>query len=148
MKTVKYFLLVLLTASSAAWAEWIPVGASDEHTAYINPTTIRRSGDYAKMWGLFDYKSAEAIGKRQYLSIKTQNEYDCKDERLRSIYTTMNAANLGGGEIVYVSDGVPSNWRPIVPGSVGETLWQIACGTHSSIHQEKTEARVESANKF
>ena len=149
MKTVKHFLLVLLlAASSGAWADWIPVGGSDEQTAYINPTTIRRSGDRAKLWGLYDYKSAKALGKRHYLSIRAQNEYDCKEERSRSIYSTFNAENMGGGETVYVSDGVPGNWTPVVPGSVGETLWKIACGIYSSNPQEKTEARFDSANKF
>ena len=148
MKTVKYFLLALLTASSAAWAEWIPVGESDSHMVYINPTTIRRSGDYAKMWRLQDFKGAKTIGKRQFLSVRTQNEYDCKGERMRSIYMIVNAEKLGGGETVYVSDGVPDNWTPIVPGSVGETLWEIACEMYGSNPQEKTEARFDSANKF
>jgi hypothetical protein len=149
MKTVKHVLLVLLlTASAAAWADWIPVSVADEHISYINPTTIRRSGDQARMWGLHDYKTAKPLGKRQYMSMKAQSEYDCKDERLRILYTTMSAENMGGGETVYSSDGVPSNWVPIVPGSVGETLWKIACGMYGSNHREKSEARFDSAIKF
>jgi len=149
MKTTKHVLLVLLlTASSGAWAEWIPVSGAGELTAYINPATIRRSDDRVKMWGLYDFKSAKPFGKRQYLSMKAQSEYDCKDERSRNIFSTMTAGNMGGGETVYVSDGVPGNWTPNVPGSVGETLWKIACGVYGSNHQEKTEARFDSAIKF
>jgi hypothetical protein len=129
MKTTKHVLLVLLlTVSSGALAEWIPVATSLDYTAYVNPTTVRRSGDMAKMWGMYDYKNAKAFGKKQYLSTRSQIEYDCKEERLRNIFTTMSVGNLGAGEVVYVSDGIPGNWTPISPGSVGATLWEIACG--------------------
>lgn len=126
--------LLLLTATSSAWAaEWVQVSSSTGnggYNIYADPATIRRSGDTVKMWDLLDFKSTQDIGRGRYryLSSKSQDEYDCKDERTRQLYFTMHSGQMGGGEVVFTSDGTPTNWTPVAPGSIFETLWELACG--------------------
>ena len=76
--------LMLLVTAGAACAEWTRVGYSgdgaDEFIIYVDRATIRRNGNFVKMWGLQDFKTMQkdAAGK-SYLSSKGQEVYDCKE---------------------------------------------------------------------
>jgi len=121
--------VLLITVTSAACAEWVLYGHNDKFGVYTDPATMRRSGDRVKMWNMFGFNIAQvAAAGMAYLSAKTLNEYDCKDERSRSLFFSWHSGRMGDGSIVYFHDGPPSNWRAISPSSVDETLWKIACG--------------------
>ena len=83
------------------------------------------------MWDLTDYKivrnSDFAIGN-SYLSGKTQQEYDCKEEKVRRLAYLWFDGKMGRGKVVYSNGNVKDEWRPISPDSVSEALWKIACG--------------------
>ena len=59
-------LLTLLSLSSApAFGEWVEVSVNveTEEKVYVDPDTIRRKGDIAEMWALYDNKTAlPAVG--------------------------------------------------------------------------------------
>lgn len=121
-------IMLLAVVSSSAWAEWVEVSRNDTSTIYANPATIRKAGDIVKMWYLIDYRIIQGANVGSpFLSSKDQSEYDCKEERTRTLYFTNHSGNMGGGDNNYSSE-TPLNWRPISPGSVGESLWQFACG--------------------
>ena len=63
-----------------------------------------------------------------FLSSKEQREYDCKDERTRLLAFLWFSGQMGSGKVVYSNSVTSMTWDPISPGSVGETLWKIACG--------------------
>jgi Surface-adhesin protein E len=123
----KTILLILLTAvsSSAMAAEWVEIDSDGNVTAYADLATIRSSGDRVKMWNLIDYKTARA--GNPYMSIRAQSEFDCKRERMRSLFLSFYSRNMGRGHIVD-SDNDPAKWERIAPGSVDDSLWKIACG--------------------
>ena len=77
-----------------------------------------------------DHKSVQksASTGASYLSSKAQDEYDCKDEKNRILAFTWFDGKMGSGKVVYSDSNVRDEWSPIQPGSIGETLWKIACG--------------------
>jgi hypothetical protein len=121
-------LTMLLAAVSAnAAAGWTEVDSDASVTFYIEPASIRRDGNLVKMRELLEYKSARVRDKARYLSSKTESEYDCKEERLRTLSLSLHSGSMAGGRTVYVTSD-RGKWRPVPPGGGIEALWKIACG--------------------
>ena len=118
--------LVLAVMSSSAKAEWVEIGTTNKSTVYADPTTIRKSGNKVKMWALWDYSTAQEGGSKPYMSVRIQNEYNCKEETDRQIYATTFSGNMAGGHTINRQGG--RNWEPVAPRTIGETLWKFACG--------------------
>jgi len=124
-------MLLLAMLSSGAAAEWVKVGntsAKGGVEIYVDPATIRRSGNMVKMWAMYDFKTEQVDRGERYLSSKSQDEYDCKGEQWRRIYFTWHSEKMTRGDVVYSYDGIASNWEPVSPGSVNERIWKLACG--------------------
>ena len=83
-------VLIVLCAGSAAYAEWAVVGANDDETTviFVDPNTIRHKGDIVKWWELWDLKTMNTREGFSYLSAKMQVEYDCVEERSRTLAVT------------------------------------------------------------
>ncbi|HSS29385.1 MAG TPA: surface-adhesin E family protein [Nitrospiraceae bacterium] len=111
-------------SSGPAYAEWVFVSGDDEAgmTVYVDPDTIRRQGDFVKMWHLSNRKTTEGYG-----SIKTQREYDCAEARHRLLAASIFSGHMGQGKLLEdnVKEGL---WMPVAPGSSGHALWKVACG--------------------
>jgi len=113
-------------SSSPAYAEWVEVGITDEATVYADPDTIRRKGDLVKMWYLHDFKSTQTVLKKSYLSSRSQDEYDCTEDRHRALASTSFSGNMGSGK-VRSSYSIKGKWEPVPPGTMTQTLWKVAC---------------------
>ena len=126
------FILALALISTSVMAEWAQVGKNDEMGIdnYIDFTTIRKTGDIVKMWSLNDSKAAIDVSIGQnitgVMSIKSQDEYDCKEERSRNLAFIMFTGNMGRGKPIPNNLDI-SQWSPISPGSTSEAMWKIAC---------------------
>lgn len=121
-------IMLLVLSCGPAYAEWVEVSASKMAgvIAYADPDTIRRKGNLAKMWSLFDIKTTQTGGVNSYLSIKAQQAYDCAQDRSRALAYTKFSGNMGHGAEVY-SVSVEQTWKPVAPMSVGQELWKVAC---------------------
>ena len=119
--------LMLLLVSGAASAEWTYAGEGGNYIHYVDRTTIRRNGNFVKMWDLIDFKKVEVIGGKSDLSRRAQYEYDCKEEKMRSLALTTFSGQMGSGAVNY-TDSDTEKWVPVAPESIGETQWKIACG--------------------
>ena len=123
----KAILIMLLAAvSSSAMAEWVKVSEDKLVAAYADPATIRKSGNKVKMWALWDYSTAQEGDSKPYMSVRIQNEYNCKEETDRQIYATTFSGNMLEGNKIAMQGG--RNWEPIALRTFGETLWKFACG--------------------
>ena len=120
--------LMLLVTAGAATAEWTSVGEDDALIVYVDIGTIRRNGNLVKMWDMLDHKTVQTDAGGSYLSGKTQQEYDCKEEKVRRLAYLWFDGKMGRGKVVYSNGNVKDEWRPISPDSVSEALWKIACG--------------------
>lgn len=123
----RFLLIIFLFLSSApAYAEWVEVGITDEATVYADPDTIRRKGDLVKMWYLHDFKTTQTVLKKSYLSSRSQDEYDCTEDRHRALASTSFSGNMGSGK-VRSSYSIKGKWEPVPPGTMTQTLWKVAC---------------------
>jgi len=120
------FTLILVCLSTSALAEWNKVGEDTDSTIYADASTIRKKGDVAKMWSLYDFKETQKMSGKDYLSMEIKYEFDCVKEQSMTTYILYYAGNMGGGEkgaFTYP----PKQWQPITPKSTMEELWKAAC---------------------
>jgi hypothetical protein len=126
-------LLIVLTLLSLsggpAYAEWVKVSDGDEvgKTVYVDPTTIRRDSNLVKMWQFYDYKTVQTVGGNRFLTAKEQWEFDCAEERSRVVARKEFTGNMGSGTMVSTNSQV-GKWLPVMPDSIGQTVWNVACG--------------------
>ena len=127
---IRLFLITLLLLSSgSAYAAWVKVSDGDEagRTVYVDPTTIRRNSNLVKMWQFYDYKTVQTVGGVRFLTAEEQWEFDCAEERGRVVALKEFSGNMGSGTVVYTNSQV-GKWIPVIPGSMGHTVWKVACG--------------------
>ena len=124
-----FLITLLLLSSGPAYAEWVQVSGGDEaeKTVYVDPTTIRRNSNLVKMWQLQDYKTVQTVGGIRFLTAKEEWEFDCAEERSRVLALKEFSGNMGRGTVVYTNSQV-GKWEPVMPGSMGKTVWKVACG--------------------
>jgi len=123
--------ILLAVMSGSAMAEWVEVDTSRRVglTTYADPTTIRKFGNKAEMWVLYDYKTAQTNARKPYRSIKGQWRYDCKEEQQQPIYEIKLSENMGKGEVIGKAIYKESvKWLPVLPESIGMVYWKLACG--------------------
>ena len=122
--------LMLLVNATAARAEWTAVGEGSEFIYFVDTTTIRRNGNFVKMWNLMDYKTVKkSVAGKSYLSSKVQREYaDCKEETTRLLALALYAGKMGTEGVVLWDSEASIKWSPMPPESPGEVLLEIACG--------------------
>ncbi len=130
MTRLLLIVLTLLSLSGGpAYAEWFKVSDGDEggKTVYVDPTTIRRDSNLVKMWQFYDYKTVQTVGGNRFLTAKEQWEFDCAEERSRVVARKEFSGNMGSGTMVSTNSQV-GKWLPVIPGSIGQIVWEIACG--------------------
>ena len=122
--------------STSVFAEWTKVAISDEgrgkdgyNTVYVDLGTIKIIRNRVKIWILHDYNTVQDVGIR-YLSQFSHTEYDCKEETSRDLDFYWYSGNMKQGEIVFSQRNIKDEASSIIPGSVGETVLNIACGAN------------------
>lgn len=111
-------------------AEWVGISRNEDFgiTVYADPATTRKSGNEVKMWVLVDYKTAQGKNtSRQHMSSKRQDEYDCKEVKLRVIFESDHSGNMGRGKIVRSSKNF--GWQPVAPDTLDKHLWNLPVGS-------------------
>ena len=121
--------LLMMLDGGPVYGEWLEVGSSDNaggYIVYVDPDTMRRTGNLVTMWVLFDYKTMQKPASLSYLSSRVQKQYDCAEEVDRRLEFTWFSANMSSGNVMYTNSD-EGKWRPVTPGSIGQTLWKAAC---------------------
>ena len=119
-------LALMGTASFGAMAEWTLVSEDTEVQMYVDLSTIRKSGNMAKMWVIRNYKSPKTSFSSTYLSTRTRDEYDCSDDRKRQLDGSAHTERMARGA-VFGMDSTTKEWTSVVPGSFGALFLKIAC---------------------
>jgi hypothetical protein len=124
---MKYLLALLILFASPAWADWTLVTTNDNGTKfYIDYSTIRKDGNLRKVWEVTDFKNSETFNGAVYLSVRTRAEYDCKEERKRTLTATAHSGLLAQGNIVWKGES-PSNWDYLPPDTSGFEMLKWVC---------------------
>jgi len=122
-------ILMLVFMSSNVMAEWTALKWSHEDgglTLFVDYTTIRKEGDIVKMLSLVDFKVLEKNEVDLYSS-RAQNEYDCKEKKIRQLYYSLYSDSMGKGKMEH-ANSEHLNWLPVQPESMEEAMWKVACG--------------------
>lgn len=123
MKRLIAGVLVALVAAPAC-AEWVRYGGSDTAIYYYDPATIKKRGNFVRVWSISDAKRRDSDG---VLSRRWLYEHDCAEDRVRILSVADFSENMANGKVVLHSFDSPSEWFYIPPGSVGEILQKILC---------------------
>lgn len=123
-----YAATVIALLSTGAAAEWVRVGENARSVAYVD-TAIKQAHGISTVWTMFSYKSIQVSPQsgRQYLSEKGQREVDCHGEKMRTVFFTWHAGEMGSGVVTYTGRQ-PTHWEPTsAPGSYGNAFWKYVC---------------------
>lgn len=125
MRKAILMMMLAVVSNSATAAEWVKVVATKDVNLYADPATIRGDGNMVKMWSLYDYKIAEYVDGKRYMSVTEGMEYDCKEKLSRLLALSTYSENMAMGKATYNTR--ITTWAPFQPKSVGEKLWKFAC---------------------
>ena len=139
MKKLLLTLLLAVISSCAAYSEishdpayaaWFLVGVNDDigTTFYVDPTSIRKSGDKVKMWSLYNYNSVRDTLGVWSLSSIALNEYDCKKDRVIMRFLSVHSGNMGRGEVVLTNMNIDAREVHAPSGSISKISLNLACG--------------------
>lgn len=117
----------LMLSSGSGYAEWVKLSGDGSVTSYTDAKTIRRSGNLVRMWDLVNFEALQE-SRNPFFSIKAVREYDCTLEQSHIIGLYSYSGQMGTGEMVDSQLEEEVKWEPVMPGSWGQDLWEIACG--------------------
>lgn len=122
--------IVLLTFSTYSYSQWTIYTNDDQKTIFVDPSTIRRDGNFVEFWSIHNYKfpSVEVDGSK-VTSTKGRSRYDCKNELQRTLFFTMYEGEIGTGRVLGVQNYINEkpNWSPIVPDSPNMIIFKRVC---------------------
>jgi hypothetical protein len=124
---------ILVLCSGLAYGGWVSLGGDEKlgMTIYIDPATINRQGELARIGILYDFKTAQTKeGGISFHSATMQREYDCAKERTRLLEITKYSDQMGNGQILSQSSLDEQEWEPVGPlesGTIAKDLWTLAC---------------------
>ena len=126
----RLLLVCLMMTCSVSWAEWEIYQIDDEVTRYLDRETIRKNGDIVKMWDMVDYSSYQDFQGKKYKSAKGYTVYDCKSEARATSALVFYSDVIGRGDVIMSNSRLEKDWqwKPIVPETIGQFVWKIACG--------------------
>ncbi|HSL02115.1 MAG TPA: surface-adhesin E family protein [Nitrospiraceae bacterium] len=129
--TLLWSLVVFFFLSSvSAHAEWRPIHYAEGaggFVIYVDPTTVRRTGDLVKVLVLYDFKFVQAFKAKSYLSATWQQQFNCAEHRSRQLAYTYYSNNMGHGNAVLTGDDEGNKWSLVAPRSAAAILWSIVC---------------------
>jgi hypothetical protein len=130
-----YLLMLLAACSRPVATEWINVKEDTTPTGhsfitYAAPSTIRKAGTTVRMWSMIDSTALEGAAlDRPPFSWQDEWEYECEARSTRPVQFRGYAGKMGTGKNTYsyTAAAVGGMTTGVTPGSVGESLWKIAC---------------------
>jgi hypothetical protein len=112
-----------------AGQQWELLGTSAANggmDVYVARSSIRRSGRLARMWDMWDFKTAHAFEGKPFLSARNEYEYDCAGARRRMLSTVGYSGHMGQGSVVGSGDAVLT-WEQVPRDGPIHDYWKIAC---------------------
>jgi hypothetical protein len=122
---MKWMLLLWLAVQPwLALAEWEAVDENFLAVVYIDPDKVRASSVYPQAWHLIDLRERAKTGAMSRLALM---EYDCHDQRRRTLAFASKSEAMGEGKTLFTS-AVSTPWKPVSGDTVGEKVLGMLCG--------------------
>ena len=113
-------------------AAWQFLGATSDGTAYlIDPSTKKNKGELIEMHTMQNLRSARLVNGQKFRSAVGQTLYNCSDRTSATTLIRQFSGELGEGKVVSSFKQKPNEiiWDAILPNTILEKEWQIACVT-------------------
>jgi hypothetical protein len=119
----KAFLLFLITLGTAAHADWVKMGETDEGTFYIDTATVIRTGTRREVWELTDLKERDEGSE---LSRRSRVAYDCDRglTRVLSLSTYLEPMATGKALVSVEREGL---WKEVPASTAYEASFKAVC---------------------
>jgi hypothetical protein len=118
-------VLVLLLALPVGAQRWVQHNENEVIAFYYDPTTIRFTGQFHRVWELQDFKNVRGDHGKSSLTLW---EIDCADERMRSLSDLTLRERMGKGDTVrQATHSPPHQWWYVPPGQPHATLLNVVC---------------------
>ena len=128
MRCMKWMLLLWLSAQPwLALAEWEAVDENFLAVVYIDPDKVRASSVYPQAWHLIDLRERAKTGAMSRLALM---EYDCHDQRRRTLAFASKSEAMGEGKTLFTS-AVSTPWKPVSGDTVAEKVLGMLCGQNA-----------------
>jgi len=119
--------LLLALATSPAFAGWEKVVETDGFVDYIDPATLRKDGNFQKVWKLHDRKQRSADGA---MSRRMLEEFDCLKLRNRTLSFSLHSESMGGGRTI-ITVNTPAPWENKTPALIDASTNGVVCGANA-----------------
>jgi hypothetical protein len=126
MNMKKVLLLTAMLLALPARAEWVQVSGSKGGEKFVDPSTIKTIGpNMRRAWLRFE-------NTKHQTSQRTLEEFDCGEERNRTVQMTgFSGSGLSGEIVVTATDsdglGLPTSWSLQAPGTTGQAVLRYVC---------------------
>jgi len=110
----------------AAGPAWKQVYEDSQTVYYVDAANVPRIGQ-AEVQTLMAFKAPEVFDGVQVWSILSRMKLSCDQREMMTLDNTFHALPMGGGRVVQ-SQPSSDNWHSPKPGSLGELVWNSACG--------------------
>lgn len=122
MRLVLVCLLVAIAAP--AWADWEKIYESAELTYYVDPETVRKSGDLRVASSMRDLKAPTTGGE---ISRRAIVEYDCKAELQNLLVVSVHSGAGATGSTIFRENYPKKDWQFISPGTIAQLILKYVC---------------------
>ncbi len=124
----KFLFLVAMLAPTMAQAEWVKVtsASAGEVTVYVDPATIKRTGNVVEFSTLFDYATVRTLSDAPFSSATMQDAIDCVGKQSRTLAVSSHSEPMAGGHVVSTSTGY-APWTPIAPKTIVSATFKHVC---------------------
>ena len=128
MRCMKWMLLLWLSVQPwLALADWEAVDENFLAVVYIDPNKVRASSVYPQAWHLIDLRERAKTGAMSRLALM---EYDCHDQRRRTLAFASKSEAMGEGKTLFTS-AVSTPWKPVSGDTVAEKVLGMLCGQNA-----------------
>lgn len=127
MRLLKKICVLSFLIASNAFADWIHIASTMEDDAifYVSSESIVKTGKFKKSaWEVVNHPNKTRQG---YLSVKVQQEYDCKSNKVRTLYASAHSELFGKGITVKIAEDTPLPWQEMPNGSVATFVRNYIC---------------------
>lgn len=123
----KFIVILLAVISTPVFAEWIKAGSNDRDALYVDLSSREESSGLVKIWALYDFNSLQVFEGKTYSSTKNQYQIDCKQKRMRAIFSSIHTGRMGSGTTVHYDSFPNVRWSPVPPESANELIYRGGC---------------------
>ena len=129
-KTIFKFLVAVIAITSSsialAQAKWVMLHEDDRFSYYVDINSVKKNNQFARAWTLIEYKTPRQNGYFLTKSLVSLEEYDCKEDKTRTLSQTQYTGSMGQGEKLSV-DLSNEKWVYIIPNSINDSMEKFTC---------------------